>query len=238
MVERDGLENRFPMEIGTRVRIPLFPLMFYMNDAGLNPKKQAKDADSGISSLIAILNYFHPLSVGIVGYLKEYSYPCSFRKGKLLLKAGDISEHIYFIKKGAVRGFIKEGNKDITTWITAENEMVSSISGFGSKEPMLENMQAIENCEMLALTYTDLQNLYTRFPEFNIVARKLLQKYYQDAEGRAFIARLTNAENKYQQFIKRYGHLANRIPLKYIASFLGITLETLSRVRKRLSSRR
>jgi CRP-like cAMP-binding protein len=96
-------------------------------------------------------------------------------------------------------------------------------------------MQAIENCEMLALTYSDFQDLYIKFPEFNIVARKLLQKYYQDAERRAFIARVTKAEKKYRLFLTRYGHLANRIPLKYIASFLGITLETLSRVRKKLS---
>ena len=103
------------------------------------------------------------------------------------------------------------------------------------REPALENMQAIENCELLALTYADYLNLYVKFPEFNIVARKILQKYYQDAEGRAYIARLTKAENKYRAFITSYGHLANRIPLKYIASFLGITLETLSRVRKRIS---
>jgi CRP-like cAMP-binding protein len=190
-----------------------------------------------ISSVIDILNYFYPLSEGIKDYFRKHSYSCSFRKGKLLLKAGEICEHIYFIKKGAVRGFIKDGTRDITTWITAENEVVSSISSLDIREPAQENMQAIENCEMLALTYADFQDLYIKFPEFNIVARKLLQKYYQDAERRAFIARVTKAEKKYELFLTRYGHLANRIPLKYIASFLGITLETLSRVRKKLSLR-
>ena len=188
-----------------------------------------------ILSVIETLNYFYPLSEGIKDYFRKHTYSCSFRKGKLLLKAGEVCEHIYFIKKGAVRGFIKDGTKDITTWITAENEVVSSISALDVREPAFENMQAIENCELIALTYTDFQDLYIKFPEFNIVARKILQKYYQDAEGRAFIVRLSNAENKYQLFISRYGHLANRIPLKYIASFLGITLETLSRVRKKLS---
>ena len=188
-----------------------------------------------ISSVIETLNYFYPLSEGIKDYFRKHTYSCSFRKGKLLLKAGEVCEHIYFIKKGAVRGFIKDGTKDITTWITAENEVVSSISSLDIREPAQENMQAIENCEMLALTYADFQDLYVKFPEFNIVARKLLQKYYQDAERRAFIARVTKAEKKYRLFLTRYGHLANRIPLKYIASFLGITLETLSRVRKKLS---
>ncbi|HEX6849492.1 MAG TPA: Crp/Fnr family transcriptional regulator [Chitinophagaceae bacterium] len=197
--------------------------------------KANKNGPPDITSVITTLDYFYPLSEGVKDYFKKHSYSCSFRKGKLLLKAGQVCEHIYFIKKGAVRGFIREGKKDITTWITAENEVVSSISALDMKTPAMENMQAIENCELLALTYDDFQELYVRFPEFNIVARKVLQKYYQDAEGRAFIVRLTNAEKKYRLFITRYGHLANRIPLKYIASFLGITLETLSRVRKKLS---
>jgi len=207
-----------------------------MDGTGLHRKDQTdKNGPPDISSVIATLDHFYPLSEGIKNYFKKHSYSCSFRKGKLLLKAGEICEHIYFIKKGVVRGFIKEGKKDITTWITAENEVVSSISALDERTPAMENMQAIENCELFALTYSDFQDLYVKFPEFNIVARKVLQKYYQDAEGRAFIARLSNAENKYRLFIRRYGHLANRIPLKYIASFLGITLETLSRVRKKLS---
>ena len=201
----------------------------------LQVQDQIKNSPPDISPVIAALDYFHPLSDGIKDYLRNHSYSCSFRKGKLLLKAGEICENIYFIKKGAVRGFIKEGAKVITTWITAENELVSSISALDAREPALENMQAIENCELLGLNYADFQDLYIRFPEFNIVARKILQKYYKDAEGRAFIVRLTNAEKKYRLFITRYGHLANRIPLTYIASFLGVTLETLSRVRKRLS---
>ena len=207
-----------------------------MDGAGQYKRVQTnKNITPDILSVIETLNYFYPLSEGIKDYFRKHTYSCSFRKGKLLLKAGEVCEHIYFIKKGAVRGFIKDGTKDITTWITAENEVVSSISSLDIREPAQENMQAIENCEMLALTYADFQDLYVKFPEFNIVARKLLQKYYQDAERRAFIARVTNAEKKYQLFLIRYGHLANRIPLKYIASFLGITLETLSRVRKRLS---
>ena len=207
-----------------------------MEGANLHKQGQTnKNIPPDLSLVINTLNYFYPLSEGIKDYLRKHSFSCSFRKGKLLLKAGEICEHVYFIKKGAVRGFIKDGTKDITTWITAENELVSSISSLDAREPAQENMQAIENCEMLALTYAHFQDLYIKFPEFNILARKLLQKYYQDAERRAFIARVTNAEKKYQLFLIRYGHLANRIPLKYIASFLGITLETLSRVRKRLS---
>lgn len=190
-----------------------------------------------ISALITILNYFHPLHEDAEEHLKKIIQPVSFKKGKLLLKAGELCDYVYFIKKGVARGFIKDGNKDITTWITAENEMVTSISSLDCREPNEENMQAVETCEMFAITYNDLEKLYILFPEFNIVTRKLLQKYYKDAEGRAFISRLTNAEKKYRHFLKHHSGLVNRVPLKYIASFLGITLETLSRVRKKISSR-
>lgn len=193
-------------------------------------------AQPDISLLVAALNSFHPLSPAIQKYLKNHLQPVFVKKGKLLLKAGDTCEYVYFIKKGAIRGFIKEDNKDITTWITAEFELVTSIYALDKKQGATENIQAIENCELLAFNYCDIENLYELFPEFNIVIRKILQQYYTDAEGRAYITRLHNAENKYKCFIQRYPHLVNRIPLKYIASFLGITLETLSRVRKKLST--
>ncbi len=176
------------------------------------------------------------MSPALEQYLRVHIHTCSFRKGKMILKAGEMCNYIYFINKGAVRGFIREGQKDITTWITVEGELVTSIYSLDLKAPATENMQAVEDCEMFSLSYTDLHNLYQRFPEFNVLIRKLLQQYYRDAEGRAFIARLTNAENKYKHFLLKSDHLANRIPLKYIASYLGMTLETLSRVRKKLSS--
>jgi CRP-like cAMP-binding protein len=207
----------------------------------MSSAKQLKENSNTVTatdilSLFQIINHFHPVTnPEIEIFFRKHLTRAFFRKGKLLLKAGEVCDYVYFIKKGAVRGYIREGVKDITTWITADGEMVTSISGLDSREAAIDNMQAIEDSELLALSYTALQTLYDKFPEFNIVVRKLLQKYYRDAEGRAFIARLTNAETKYKHFLMNHNHLANRVPLKYIASFLGITLETLSRVRKRMS---
>jgi CRP-like cAMP-binding protein len=87
------------------------------------------------------------------------------------------------------------------------------------------------------MSLDDLETFYQEYPESNALARKLLQLYYAEAERRAFVARLTKAENKYRHFLLHQQHLSNRIPLKYIASYLGMTLETLSRVRKKLSSK-
>jgi CRP-like cAMP-binding protein len=190
---------------------------------------------AALASLLSVLNQLYPLSPEAQHYLRDHVTPCTVAKRKLLLKEGTYCEHIYFIVKGALRGFTREGQKDITTWIVIENELVSSILGMDKRVRTLENIQALEKCELLSLTYLELEQLYERFPECNILARKILQHYYADAERRAFIARLTKAENKYRHFLVRHGALSNRIPLKYIASYLGVTLETLSRIRKRFS---
>ncbi|HLX67444.1 MAG TPA: Crp/Fnr family transcriptional regulator [Puia sp.] len=192
---------------------------------------------AAIASLLTVLNQLYPLSPEAQQYLRDQVTSCTVTKRKLLLKEGMTCEHIYFIVKGALRGFTREGQKDITTWITIENELVSSILSLDERVKSIENIQALEKSELLSLTLAELEVMYERFPECNILARKILQRYYADAEQRAFIARLTKAENKYRYFLKRHPALSNRIPLKYIASYLGVTLETLSRIRKKFSSK-
>jgi hypothetical protein len=82
-----------------------------------------------------------------------------------------------------------------------------------------------------------MQELYDRFPEMNKVGRMLLEEYYAESEERVYIARLPTAQARYQHFINSRPELLNRIPLKYVASYLGITLETLSRLRAKKSGR-
>jgi len=197
-------------------------------------RSQNKPEKTDIQSLIAALNHLYPLGTEVEEFIKSHCFGKKMPKYRLLLKSGQVCEYIYFIRQGAIRGFVKEGGKDITTWISIENEIVTSISGLDSDKPSLENMQTIENCDLIMMSTQHLQQLYKKFPEFNIHVRKLLQKYYADAEGRALVARLSNAETKYNYFLERYAHLANRIPLKYVASFLGMTQETVSRTRKKL----
>ena len=187
----------------------------------------------GISPLAAFVNYVHPVSDEATKFINEHSSPCQVQRGEYLLKAGEVCKHIYFIRKGVIRGYIKDGSKEVTTWITAENEMVSSIRGLSNQEPSLENIQAIEHCDLVVATYDSLQYLYDNFIEMNIVGRKILEQYYRDAEERAFISRIPNATKRYKHFLDTKTTLSNRIPLKYIASYLGMTIETLSRIRSR-----
>ncbi|WP_310558239.1 cyclic nucleotide-binding domain-containing protein [Flavobacterium sp.] len=186
------------------------------------------------ATLLYVFNSVYPISAAAQTFIIENTYPMTVRKGKKLHRSGEICDMIYFVNKGAIRGCVQEDKKDITTWITVENELVASIHSFILQIPSIENMEAIEDSELLGMKHIDMHRLYAQELETNILARRIYEKYYADAEIRALTARLSNAELKYEYFLKTYQHLSNRIPLKYIASFLGMNLETLSRVRGKI----
>lgn len=177
----------------------------------------------------------HPLSQPAQDFINQKSFFYRVGKGEFLVTTGNYCPTVYLIKKGILRSYIKEGIKEITTWITAEQELVTSITSFGLHQPARENIQALEDCELIGLSFEDLQYMYDHFTEMNVVARKVLETYYREAEERAFIARLTEATSKYKHFVATKSNLLNRVPLKFIASYLGMTLETLSRIRSKLS---
>jgi CRP-like cAMP-binding protein len=177
----------------------------------------------------------HPVSTAVQEFMNQKTFSSHIPKGDLLVTAGDMCSNLYLIRKGVLRSFVKEGIKEITTWISGEQELVTCITCFGLQQPARENIQALEDCELIVMSLEDLQYLYDNFPEANIVGRKILEKYYRDAEERAFIARLMEATSKYKHFIATKSDLLNRVPLKFIASYLGMTLETLSRIRSKLS---
>src|SRR5215469_6795407 len=102
-----------------------------------------------ISPLLSILNHFHPVSPAIESYLTGHVDVYKVRKRKLLHREGPPCDHIYFILKGAIRGFTREGQKDITTWINVENQLVSSIFSLTYRAPTIENIQALEHSELL-----------------------------------------------------------------------------------------
>ena len=191
--------------------------------------------ETDISPLVNALSFFHPVSPGIQQFFERHLTTYHFKKKKLLLKAGTTCEYLFFVVKGALRGYIKEGKKEITTWITVENELVTSIPALSNIHPSREYIQAIEDTEVLMMKLSDLDRLYQEHPDFNITGRKLLQLYYSHAEDRAYIARLSKAKHKYRYFLDSKQALATRIPLKYIASYLGMTLETLSKIRSQLA---
>jgi CRP-like cAMP-binding protein len=190
--------------------------------------------EDGHSPFSTFLNMIHSIPQEAIEAIDRGTFPVTIQKGKFLIKPGNTTDNYYLILKGVIRAYIKEEGKEITTWINDENEIVGSIRSLALKLPCEEYLQAIETTELVGIPYSLVEQLYETYPEANIIGRKILEESYRDAEERAFISRIPSAEKKYKRFVETRPRLINRVSLKYIASYLGMTNETLSRVRARM----
>jgi CRP-like cAMP-binding protein len=188
---------------------------------------------NGHSPLSAFFNAIYPLCQQARRCIDKHTFPLTIKRGEFLISPFSVNLNLYFITKGVIRGFMYEEDKEITTWINVENEIVGTIRNLGLQLASEEYLQALEDTTLIGIPKTLIGNLYERFPETNITGRILLERNYRDAEERAYICRIPSADKKYERYMETSPKLLNRIPLKYIASYLGITLETLSRVRGR-----
>ncbi|WP_316832696.1 Crp/Fnr family transcriptional regulator [Pedobacter aquatilis] len=190
-----------------------------------------------LQPLFKYLEQFHPLSVAFVQYYQRECSLVSVKKNKFILSPFDTNDSVFFLLKGVVRGFIKEEHKDISTWFGFEHEFVEAL-----KHPQqlsnysLEYIQAIEDCELIRIPYKLIHLLNNVYPEANLISRKLLAIQYYAASERSTLARIPTALGRYSRFTKSEADIS-RIPQRYLASYLGMRLETLSRIKNRLSTK-
>ncbi len=182
-----------------------------------------------INNLIKTLSIFHPVSKEVKNFFLANCRLKKFKKGEFLLCPGEICDKYYYIHQGVIRAFIRQGDKEVTTWISTNSEMVTSIYSMRENRPSMEYIQVIRESVLLEIDASAVERLFEEVPSFNIIARKLITAYYQDAEIRSFIARMPSAEARCQFYLKTYPDKSIVVPKKYIASFLGIREETLSR---------
>ncbi len=190
----------------------------------------SKPAPKNLYSLI-FFNSITPISKDLKQYLSAHMTSHSFKKGELICQAGDTVSHLHLIKKGLVRGYYQHGSKEITQWVDWENHVFTSVGGFFMRTPCKENIQAIEATQTESLHYDDLQYCLKHFPDMATIYRTLFEFYLVSAEERVYISRIPNAKDRYDAFLASgYSESISRIPNKYIAEFLGIRPETLSRL--------
>ncbi len=154
-------------------------------------------------------------------------------KRAILLREGQVCNNIYFIEKGFIRSFYLKEGKEITSWLMKEGDVITSVSSFFKREPGYEFIQSVEESTVHYLHYNELQNIYKHFIEFNIVGRVLTEKYYTLSEERLYSMRKQSAEERFAFLLDKHPELIMRAPRGYIASYLGISLETLSRIKNK-----
>ena len=182
-------------------------------------------------SLLEFLESVKKLSPELKHHLDSIIRQENFLKHQFLLRDGEVSSHIYFIDKGFTRAFNNFNGKPTTNWFMKEMDIIVSVKSFFRREKSSENIEAIEDTLVSYISYDELENTYDSFPEFNIVGRKILTHYYIQCEERINDLRNKNAVEKHTEMLLKFPDIYYRAPLGNIASYLGITLETLSRIR-------
>jgi CRP-like cAMP-binding protein len=171
------------------------------------------------------------LSEEAANFLNANIQKQNFKKGEEILGFEQNCNYLYFINKGIIRGYYFLDAKEITNWFGQENEFATCFYSFISKKLSVETIQALEDCELILIPYSTLNTLYEKFPETERVGRLVIENYYLRLEERLLSIQFKSAKERYQNLMDSKPSLLKRAALGQIASYLGISQETLSRMR-------
>lgn len=158
---------------------------------------------------------------------------CRINKKEDLLQRGEICSHLYFIVKGCLRSYyIDEKGVEHIYQIRMDNNWISDLESFFSQSPSKYYIEALEDSYMLRISKERLDLLYGEIPALERYFRILFQKAYVNALKRLNATMWEPATDRYHDMLKEHPEMFRRVPLVYIASYLGITPESLSRIRK------
>lgn len=166
----------------------------------------------------------------LAAVLKKQEYA----KGKLLIRQHTVCDAIYFIEKGLTRTYYIKHGKDVTDWLSPENSFACSIVSFITRTPDIRNVEALEPTVCWVLKHGDLEHLYTQSHEIERLGRLLVSSGLVQVQKRFDDLHFASALERYNILLSQHPGLINRVPLSIIASYLGITQETLSRMRAQI----
>lgn len=160
-----------------------------------------------------------------------------FQKGESIVKQGEICNYVYFINKGFCRFYKMIDGKEISSGFIGAKEYVSSYDSFLKRTPAFENLDALEDTELHCLSYDDLQFLYSNYPVYQMFGRIIAEQLFIWINDRTNALLLLTPEQRYENMIKNDPELLQKVPQYMLASYIGVTPEHLSRIRKRMTTK-
>ncbi len=187
-----------------------------------------------LTKLLSLLNSVHPLDAETESIINQYFEIIEVPRRHMLLKDGEICNYTYFMLSGLVRVFYIKDDEEVSAMFSEENDILNSPYSFYSRKPGYHFIETLQPSVLARISYKDLQQLYLRCPILNHIGRVITENYFVKSEERLYLIRNHTAEERYAYFLDNYPSLVQKLPLKYIASYLGITPETLSRTRSKI----
>lgn len=172
-----------------------------------------------------------PINEEIIRLIRQFLIIQKLPKGARLVSMGEIADKLFYIGQGLVRSYYYVDGKEVTSWIAAEGDMALATNSFFKQETSSEYIELLEDSHLLFISYPDLQRLYYKHPVTNMIGRVICEKYLVIFDERIRSLRMLNAEERYYRFCRQYPDICARTPLKHIASYLGLSRFTLSRLR-------
>jgi len=166
------------------------------------------------------------------------NYFCTklIKKNSFLIKEGQNCNDVFFVQSGMLRVYYLDENGDeITCYFVREKEFISSYTSFLTQTPTKENIQAIEDCNLFSISRSNLETLSQEIPKIQLFRRVIAENLFIAMERRISMLQSATAQERYERIIKENPNYILNIPQQYIASFLGITPQHLSRLRKNSS---
>lgn len=156
------------------------------------------------------------------------------KKNDVFIQEGEIADRIAFTNRGYLRVYYNHDGEEITRDITPLHSFATALPSFVSEKPSFEIISAITDCELISIKKTDLEKLYDTFPKWERLGRRIIEEMFVESQRRIYSFITETAETRYNRLLKQYPDMIRQVPLKYIADFLGIKLQSLSRLRKNI----
>jgi len=172
----------------------------------------------GADELEKVLSGFHEMTL---------------EKGNLILTTGQVANHYYFIKSGALRFYYGDYEEQLTAWVIVKYEFFTEISSLNPQLPTRFNIEAIEKTQLLCIDKDDMEMLYAKIPAWQEFGRITWENMAIRMINQIISFQTLSAEERYLEFMQNT-ELMKRVPVKQIASYLGITPNALSRIRKNI----
>jgi len=186
------------------------------------------ESDKIISEIEKI---YSPLSIECQQDFISNAKLTTFSKGAIVVREGQYSKKAYLMVKGCSRAYYIKDGKDISDWFTFENQFMAPIVSFFCDKPSPHYVEFVEDSTVLEFSKETMEQLTNKYHDFERFISKVVTETMLGLCERLYTIQFNKAEERYQHLLSIYPNITHRIPLTHIASYLGITLETLSRIR-------
>lgn len=191
---------------------------------------QKRPSTKNLNFFFERLDTFHVVSDELKEELALGFFEIEFKAGSCLLKRGNYCKYVYFVLRGIITGHAISKDQSITSFIAVEGDFISAIDGLYGRVPSTEDMRVCEDSLLIVMHVDDLERVSSKFLEMNIAMMKIIEGHYLEAHHRSVFFRIGTSSDKYAYFLRSYPHHALRIPIKVVASFLNVKINTLKNI--------